>query len=406
MPLAFCTAVLVACGADSPRTATVPRVRDSAGVRVVENVGPSWRPGTAWSLEDTPAVQIGEGEQPDSLLLSRIWDVTRTVSGTFVLVDGAFQRLQRYAADGTLLGSTGRRGSGPGEFGSVYRVFACGGDTVAVHDLRRRLSIWDEHGRFVRELSAAPVALSGVSEILGFAIGCTALLARTTREQREEAPRGRDEDRLLWLQGDALERDTLLAMPGFDRESVEYGPAARRYLVPWSSMPAYAMVGERVVVGEGDRAEYRLFDRRGRLERIVRWHQAARPVNAAERDRFAQLRQAFLGDAVDEWDSGVPPLRLRAVPNTMPLYATILVDDEGYAWLREYDTRDAVFPGQLWIDTLPSVWSVFDSSGTQLGHMPIPSRLTVRAISGGLIVGVWRGHDDSESVRAYRVRKP
>jgi len=262
LPLAFGTAVLAACGADSPRTATGPRVRDSAGVRVVENVGPSWRPGTAWSLDDTPAVQIGEGEQPDSLLLSRIWDATRTASGAFVLVDGAFQRLQRYAASGTLLGSSGRRGSGPGEFGSVYRVFACGGDTVAVYDLRRRLSIWDERGTFVRELSAAPVALSGVSEILGFAPGCTALLARAAREQREAAPRGRDEDRLLWLQGDALERDTLLAIPGLDRESVEYGPTARRYVVPWSSMPAYAMVGERVVVGEGDRAEYRLYDRR------------------------------------------------------------------------------------------------------------------------------------------------
>lgn len=108
----------------------------------------------------------------------------------------------------------------------------------------------------MRELSAAPVALSGVSEILGFAPGCTALLARATREQREEAPRGRDEDRLLCLQGDALERDTLLAMPGLDRESVEYGPATRRYVVPWSSMPAYAMMGERIVVGEGDRAEH------------------------------------------------------------------------------------------------------------------------------------------------------
>lgn len=397
--------MLIACGAEQPRTTTGPRVRDSAGVRVVDNVGPSWRPGTAWSLEATPAVQIGEGEQPDSLLLSRLWDVTRTANGTFVLVDGASQRLQRHAADGTLLGWSGRRGSGPGEFGSVYRVFGCGGDTVAVHDLRRRLSIWDERGTFVRELSAAPVALSGVSEILGFAPGCTALLARTTREQREAAPRGRDEDRVLWLQGDALARDTLLAMPGFDREYVEYGPTARRYVVPWSSMPAYALVGERIVVGEGDRAEYRLFDRRGRLERIVRWNQAARPVNATERERFDQLRQAFLGDAVDDWDSGVPPLRLRTVPSTMPLYAAILVDDDGNAWLREYDTRDAVFPGQLWIDTLPSVWSVFDSSGTQLGHLPIPSRLTVRAISGGLVVGVWRGDDAAESVRAYRIRK-
>lgn len=59
--------VIAACvsGAPSAYPSTidlavqVPPVRDSAGVRIVENVRPSWTAGTRWRIAATPRVRLG-----------------------------------------------------------------------------------------------------------------------------------------------------------------------------------------------------------------------------------------------------------------------------------------------------------------------------------------------------------
>jgi hypothetical protein len=170
-------------------------------------------------------------------------------------------------------------------------------------------------------------------------------------------------------------------------------------------MPVYALVGAQLLVGDGGVPEYRLFNKRGLLERIVRWEEAERPVDAREREQFAALREAFLAEHGAEFLSAVPSLGVRSVPRALPYYAAVIVDDAARVWLRQYDTRDAVFPGQRWQESTPFTWLVFDTAGSAIARIEIPSRLSVHVVAGGLVVGTWRGGGDFESVRAYRLRE-
>ncbi len=56
-----------ACAADAPE-GRGPVVRDSAGIRIVENTTPQWQEGREWRLSAEPVVGIGGGETEEDQL--------------------------------------------------------------------------------------------------------------------------------------------------------------------------------------------------------------------------------------------------------------------------------------------------------------------------------------------------
>ena len=54
--LVFCA---VGCGGEAARQGAAAVVRDSAGIRIVENSGPAWAEGAGWRVADSPLVSIG-----------------------------------------------------------------------------------------------------------------------------------------------------------------------------------------------------------------------------------------------------------------------------------------------------------------------------------------------------------
>ena len=62
-----------------------PVVRDSAGVRVVENRAPAWAPGTGWRLADSPHLDLGALEGPAATQFFQISDGTMFSDGGFVV---------------------------------------------------------------------------------------------------------------------------------------------------------------------------------------------------------------------------------------------------------------------------------------------------------------------------------
>lgn len=87
--------------------------------------------------------------------------------GTVILVDGANQRLYRFAPSGTFRDSLGRAGSGPGEFRSVAGLAVGPAGEVALADIRlNRVVMWSAAGRPLGEVALAtgtPVAMDGWS---------------------------------------------------------------------------------------------------------------------------------------------------------------------------------------------------------------------------------------------------
>ena len=78
------------------------------------------------------------------------------------------------------------------------------------------------------------------------------------------------------------------------------------------------------------------------------------------------------------------------MPQTLPAFSALLVDDNNQLWAREFDLDAAA--EQRWI--------VFGAEGAS-GTVRVPARFTLSAVHGGRVWGVFRDELDIESIRVY-----
>lgn len=165
--LALLAVSLVACTDNTSRTSTV-FVRDSAGVRIVENTTPLWQPGEEWRLGLEPLVDLGGGDTEEGQLF-RVVGALRLSDDRIVVANGGADEIRFYGPEGAFLSASGGEGEGPGEFLLLRSLYRLGGDSLLVGDpLAGRLSLFDAEGAFVRVTRLAPTdgapmpTLSGV----------------------------------------------------------------------------------------------------------------------------------------------------------------------------------------------------------------------------------------------------
>ncbi len=158
-PLLVLIAVMVGCDRSGPSEAFV--VRDSAGIRIVENVAPAWAAETTWRLGTEPLVSLGGGAT-DREQLFRVVDALRLSDDRLVVANSGTHELRFYARDGTFLSASGGQGGGPGEFERLLSLRRYLADTLAAYDSRhRRVSLFDDRGTFSRTLLLRDAGLIG-----------------------------------------------------------------------------------------------------------------------------------------------------------------------------------------------------------------------------------------------------
>ena len=149
-------------GAPTPAS----EVRDSAGVRIVENARPPEGSRLSWRVGRTPVLSIGalEGEEP--YLLDGIRDLLTLPDGRIVVANRSSHELRVFGAAGSHLATWGGEGEGPGEFNSLVQVERWPGDSViAWYSQDRRLSVFDADGNLGRTLrleSDRPISVDAV----------------------------------------------------------------------------------------------------------------------------------------------------------------------------------------------------------------------------------------------------
>ena len=399
------TLVALACQAgDAPVRQSGTVVRDSAGIRVIENPRPPDGSRLDWRIGPEPTVSIGQVEGEEPYMLHRVRDATRLPDGRIVVANSGTEEVRVFDAFGTHLFSSGGAGEGPGEFRSLWRVAAWPGDSIVALDLvERRYSIFDPQGGYGRTLvletdETAPgerryfnhLAVRRVGSILAWSgqYGDTAVV-----EIRD------GEGRLAVSLGAHPHHEIVLARASGGIG--EPGPTA------YSRELVTSLWGDLVVVSPNDRYEIKAFEADGTLSRIVRRGHEPRTPTAADKEIHVERRMAEYRSGRDPLTGTGPPqdilstLRemMESIPlaSTFPAFSEILSDDAGHLWVREYDFPQESRPAPL--------WTVFDPEGHVLGFIEIPPELRIHHIGEDYILVHTRDELDIEYVQVWPLKR-
>jgi hypothetical protein len=153
-------------------------------------------------------------------------------------------------------------------------------------------------------------------------------------------------------------------------------------LVPFSPMPSAAIKHDGALVTRGALPEIREYDLEGRLQRIVRIDERPREITTTDIQRYVEVTGKPL-------DPDIP------VPDVLPTFESLLVDDEGWLWAKVYEFDPVRRPA----------WVVFDASGRAHGSIETPVSLQIHQIANDFMLGVWTDELDVQHVRRYRVNR-
>jgi len=127
------------CGAENGTTSsgdTGVTVRDSAGIRIVENHDSAWTAETRWRLADEPDLRIGslDGSVPGTDFGNRVR--AQFLGDQIVVADLTSDEFRLFDGNGTYVRTLNRRGEGPTEFQSLSTSGTVGDSVVIGWDFR------------------------------------------------------------------------------------------------------------------------------------------------------------------------------------------------------------------------------------------------------------------------------
>lgn len=370
-------AAVAACGPAQPSEPVV--VRDSAGVRIVENFRPEWPEGQGWKIESQP-VFILEGAL-------EVTGVALLGDGTVAVLDAMGHRLHLYGSGGELRASVGQDGSGPGEFRSPRSISRYRSDSMAVFDRTLgRISVFASSGAFVRSV---PVRFTASRMQFIGALADGSFLLWGAGFQPDQGT-WREPATFFRLDSIGEAMDTLFVVPGEEfygsryRGRPIYGP------LPFGRRTVSAAQGGAVVLNTGEDCALAVRDPDGRKVMEVHRRCGRRVVSRAAVEAFEAARLAGLEyEPARELVAAVYAAKKVPYPNVAGPIDRILIDDTGHIWAEDY-----VLP----IDAVRS-WSVFTSDGRLLGSVAAPGDLAIEQIGADRVVGVTR-----DSVGVARVQ--
>lgn len=371
-------------------------VRDSAGVRIVENLAPVWSADTpAWRVADTPSVVIGEEEGRGPYLLSRVSDALSLGDGTIVVADGASLELRWFDPDGRHVRSVGRRGGGPGEFTLFSRLLRTSADSIAMLDIRAsRVTLVGPDGGLgaIVPLQAAMPGLP--SPVYRYADG-RLLITSGVPGERRAGEVFQDSLRFAVFDAEGREATVLFDVPGARRLVTEVGGVRTFPFLPFEGLSSFAADETRVFEGSGRDRRVDVRSVAGVVTGSIRWGGPARRVPA---EYVARYREDAL--AVAARNPNTRPMIERYFadvqwPDSLPAYRRLVVDDARNLWVEAFRPNWEREP----------TWLIFDPGGRWLGELGTPPGFRPTHIAVDRIVGVHTDELGVERVQVYALAR-
>lgn len=371
---------------------SAPAARDSAGIQIVENRGE----GEEWTLSEEPTLQIGVVDGDPLYQMDHVREALRLGDGRIVVANAGNKQIRWYDASGRHLASAGREGGGPGEFRMLFTMKRLPGDSVLAYDLTGfRLSWFDAGGRFVRSAPLQPIGRVPPRFVDRFADG-SLLLSTSVRQSIAPTSSGTRRDTLLFLRAgpDGTPVDSLPISPASEASIqlvTQNGQiqSMNVMMLPFMRNVYTAASGNGYWQGVTDAYEIVLRRADGTPERIVRRDVQPVPVRGAYLDSLRRVRVAENGAEAGKALEGIE------VPERIPAFERLLVDDGGNLWVQRTP----------WPGPVPAEWDVYDGEGKALGSVRMPAGFRATHVGDDFVLGVWTDEDGVEYVRMYELTK-
>ena len=390
-PTTAVVACLAAALAGAPGPAESQEVtirRDSAGIEIL-TTDPS-RSDATCTLGDEPIFRVGNDESDEATWFSTVRGVGRLSDGSVAVLDRLSAEIRIFDANGRHVRSMGRRGEGPGEFRSAWKLWVLPGDTLWAGDYRPwRYNVFTADGEWVRAVEMQPPYInpSRRGGVLDTGVSITTIDKRAeTRDYQvpdtvEVEIHGRDGQRLATL-------DRIL--------HTVYGPIGMYQIFTPSGV--IEAKGHTIALGRTTDAEVRLLDDELRLRRIVRWSVSGRDVTRADvrawRDDY--LERAAGSPFQDETAIAVERNEVPAA-DVFPAFSAVEIGRDGRVWILPYQRPRAE----------PPRWMGFDADGRFLCHLDNPhDGLTTYEFGADYWLSVHTDELGVETVVVYELAVP
>jgi hypothetical protein len=361
-------------------------------------------------IDSVPALTLGTALGNEEESFSGDIDATMLSDGRIVVADGGARQLKFFSGEGDFLMIAGGRGGGPGEFSFLSQISKGGGDTLFAGDWRQ-ISRFSPDGAFRDRIELdhrefqwhlPPGQVRSEIEILGEA-GLVFISATGGLD-----PAGGPEISPTEDQGGVIRFPTTYQFAALDLRSWEpysggLGPESispesiRDSQVPGvvpflaQTFHAPARDGGFLVLGDSRSGLIEVFSRGGRLE--------ASFAHSVDRARInqSQLRawvEYFLPSryGFEEMERNWSAIDL---PDEMPAFSGIRVDNEGYVWVLDYD----------WPRSGGKRVVCYTPSGNQVGEFRLEGVSEVLEVGTDYLIGI--GFDEFEvpNVVVYPVER-
>jgi len=369
-------AVGVACcgsGEGSPQAGSV--VRDSLGVRIVENAVPS---SDNWMVGESPRFVLGWDEQDPTFTWLQSGRILP--EGGAIVGDFGSGTLYRVDATGVVRDTWGRNGEGPGEY-QGFDAILVHGDSILVSDGRlRRLTLLTAEG----EVAGTETLHGSFLHRVASALDDSRLLLVPG-----EGYGGRSEIRPEWI----FEEQPILAAtrPEGAVDTLVTLPHLRRWYGERGAGPGPVHVKGRAggfpggfAWARSDRAGVHWYDTSGQLVQIARWAAQPEQMSADWSDRFIAAFEVAMrrsGAPEEMIEPRLADMRagLERFDDPVPYWDNLVVDHAGNVWLRDFS-----LPGAY-----EASWTVLRHDGTLLGTVQIPNAVQVLDISERRVLAVY-----------------
>ncbi len=329
-------------------------------------------PKTVLRADSVPLLRIGAVDGVDAYLFSDIAGAARLADGRIVAVVRGMYEARMFGADGGHLWSSGRHGSGPGEYKYPRLLGSCSSlasGAVVYDSWNNAVTVLDvEDGGVV---TSHRVSLFSFG--YGYGVSCApgGRLALSSFEQVNYPSDGV----YRWKQSLAYADPPYSRVEAFRKDL----PGAERFQYfkegassplngprPWGREVHFAATEEGAWVGTGDDYVIEFFDWTGATTRRIRWKGPEQDVTNEDRDGFrTRIIEGYRILATPNWRADAEERwrgQSRFLPNRFPSTSRIFASRGGGIWIEQY-----LRPGKK------RSWLYFDENREWTGTLEVPA---------------------------------